>query len=132
MGMYTGMKGQIKFPLHLVPYVKEYIDDDYGVISWLSFYDKEPEFSTKEFYDFVRCDRQSSVFISTSFYFNDNVRILELDDTGLLTCQFSMKNYDYELEKFIKWLRTSDIPHNLKPRYEECETPTIHVYKWEE
>lgn len=49
---------------------------------------------------------------------------------GVLTCQFSMKNYEYELEKFIKWLRTSDIPHNLKTRYEECDDPTAHVYKW--
>lgn len=124
------MKGQIKFPKHLMPYIRDLITDDFGNVSWLSFYDKEPEFSTPEFYEFVKCSRQSSVFFCVSAYFNNFEQILEMNDDGVLTCQFSMKNYEYELEKFIKWLRTSDIPHNLKTRYEECDDPTVHVYKW--
>lgn len=132
MGMYTGMKGKIKFPPHLIPYVKELINDDYGAISWMSFYSKEPEFQTPEFREFVRCDRQSSVFFCVSAYFNDCEQILEIDENGILTCQFSMKNYMNELEKFMKWLRTSDIPYTLKTRHEGCDEATLHVYKWDE
>lgn len=123
------MKGTIVFPDHLIPYIKQLINDDFGTVSWLSFYNKEPEFRSQEYYDFVKCARESSVLFSASYYFNNCERILELSDDGILTCQFSMKNYDNELEKFIKWLRTSNITYNLKTRYEECDVPTIHINK---
>lgn len=124
------MAGKIKFPQNILPYIKELITDDFGVISFKTFYNKEPEFSIPEFYEFVECDRQSSVFFCVSAYFDNFERILELEG-DILSCQFSMKNYMYELEKFIKWLRAADIPHNLVTRYEECYEDTHHFYKWE-
>lgn len=93
-------------------------------------------------HDFFMCDRWRWVFTCDSYYFRGNShRDLQYDDILLayqLTSRANLKNYSYEIEKFIDWLTpyidAEDGDFLGHKRYEEDALPTllIHPNQWKQ
>lgn len=83
--------------------------------------------------NFFKCDRWRWLFTCDSYYFDGETNtIFTYDDilkTYILTIRSNLKNYNLEIQKFLKWIK----PYLDKYeddflgyyRYEEDESPTL-------
>lgn len=84
-------------------------------------------------HDFFKCDRWEMLFTSDSYYFDGKTSAsFELDDISnnyYLTVRSNLKNYDSEIQKFLKWIKPYLVLYGNKflgyYMYEEDEEPTL-------
>lgn len=125
MGMYTGLRGWIKFTPEITKKVKPYFDND-SDMSWDSLGIEE----TAEFIDFSEDSRASFIPYGAICYMpseweEDKSRIYnDIEDKFYFTC--SLKNYDDTIGKFITWVNTVAIEYQLEKRYEEWNRSCIY------
>lgn len=131
MGMYT--EYHLRFELVNNPNVREFFQ------SWLTWdvggYGIEVP-DTEEFkHEFFQCERWMWLPYSSSFYFpqggkSGSYTPWGIDDHFDVTLTGSIKNYDFEIEKFIDWVKPYVYGHGFMGYhlYEEDTEPTL-VYK---
>ena len=88
-------------------------------------------FSEEEFF---KCDRWRWLFTSDSYYFegitNSIIKYDKIAKTYFLTIRSNLKNYDDEINKFLKWIKpyiNNGYDFIGYYRHERCEPKLIYI-----
>ena len=130
MGMYTEFVCAVKLEKNVDENVVVILDSMVNNRNWeLTQNIIDENFEDEEFF---KCDRWKWLFTSDSYYFNGITNtIFKLDDiskTYFLTIRSNLKNYDGEIDKFLKWIK----PYITRyddfigyKQYEEIDEPDL-------
>ena len=131
MGMYTGLRGSIKFKPKVDSLMSIWFQEDFD--GDISFFWDDVLRDFKENTDvkvFLSKCRRSFIPFGAVCYMPSNwdesgeTKFLEI---GVMSFTCSLKNYDSEIEAFINILPHIADGWLLEKRYEECEESTFYI-----